>query len=111
MINIFGKNVLLTMPGYFYIHFIVFIFLGSPMYFLNNGAVNISYIAATNLVLIIFPIGIGLMNKLMKIKFKPVINTYFNSPVIDKQSSNNFIPVYLFILLVTIGVTLLYYSC
>ena len=72
MINIFGKNVILTMPGFFYIHFIVFIFLGSPMYFLNKGAVNISYIAATNLVLIIFPMGILLMNKLMKIKDLPL---------------------------------------
>ncbi len=30
IINIFGKNVLLTMPGFFYIHFLVFIFLGKP---------------------------------------------------------------------------------
>ena len=110
MINIFGKNVILTMPGFFYIHFIVFIFLGSPLYFLDQGAVNIYYITATNLVLIIFPMGILLMNNLMKIKFKPVLNSYLDSPVIDKQSSNHFIPVYLFILLITIGVTLLYYS-
>ena len=54
--------------------------------------------------------GILLMNNLMKIKFKPVLNSYLDSPVIDKQSSNHFIPVYLFILLITIGVTLLYYS-
>ena len=98
------------MPGFFYIHFLVFIFLGSPMYFLNKGAINIYYITATNLVLIIFPLGILLMNKLMKIKFEPVLNSYLDSPVIDKQSSNHFIPVYLSILLITIGVTLLYYS-
>ena len=110
MINIFGKNVLLTMPGFFYIHFIVFIFLGSPGYFLNKGAVNIYYITATNLVLIIFPVGILLMNKLMKIKFEPVLNSYLDSTVIDKQSSNHFIPIYLSILFVTIGVTLLFYS-
>ena len=64
MINIFGKNILLTMPGYFYIHFLVFIFLGSPIYFLNKGAINIHYIVATNLVLIILPIGIALVNKI-----------------------------------------------
>ena len=103
MINIFGKNVILTMPGFFYIHFIVFIFLGSPLYFLDQGAVNIYYITATNLVLIIFPMGILLMNKLMKIKFKPVLNTYFDSPVIDKQSNNHFIPVYLWVSLLVLG--------
>ena len=67
MINIFGKNILLTMPGYFYIHFLVFIFLGSPIYYLNQGAINIHYIVATNLVLIILPIGIALVNKIMNI--------------------------------------------
>ena len=110
MINIFGKNILLTMPGYFYIHFLVFIFLGSPIYFLNKGAINIHYIVATNLVLIILPIGISLVNKIMNFQFKLALNTYFDTPVIDKQSGNHFIPVYLFLLLVTIGVTLLYYS-
>ena len=109
MINIFGKNILLTMPGYFYIHFLVFIFLGSPIYFLNKGAINIHYIAATNLVLIILPLGIALLNKIMQIQFKSTLNTYFDTPVIDKQSGNHFIPLYLFILFITIAVTVLYY--
>ena len=109
MINIFGKNILLTMPGYFYIHFLVFIFLGSPIYYLNKGSINIQYIAATNLVLIILPIGIALVNKIMKIQFKSALNTYFDAPVIDKQSGNHFIPLYLLILFTTICVTVLYY--
>ena len=100
MINIFGKNILLTMPGYFYIHFLVFIFLGSPIYFLNKGAINIHYIVATNLVLIILPIGISLVNKIMNFQFKLALNTYFDTPVIDKQSGNHFIPLYLFILFI-----------
>ena len=110
MLKIFGENVLLTMPGYFYIHFIVFIFLGSPIYYLNKGAINIHYIVATNLVLIILPIGIVLVNKIMNIQFKLALNTYFDTPVVDKQSGNHFIPLYLLILFTTICVTVLYYT-
>ena len=67
MFNILGKKMLLTIPGVFYVFFIVFIFIGSPFYFLLKDAVNINYFVAVHLVIILLPIGISLTNKLMKI--------------------------------------------
>ena len=110
MFNILGKKIFLTIPGVFYVFFIVFIFLGSPFCFLKKDAVNINYFLAVHLVLILLPIGISLTNKLMNIEFKEVFNTYLDSPVIDRQPGGHFIPPFLVILLVTIGMTFLYYS-
>ena len=110
MFNILGKKMLLTIPGFFYIFFIVFIALGSPFFFLKKDAVNIDYFIAVHLVLILLPIGILLTNKFMKIDFKEVFNTYLDSPVIDRQPGGYFIVPFLFILFVTLGVTFLYYS-
>ena len=110
MFNLLGKKIFLTIPGVFYVFFIVFIFLGSPYYFLKKDAVNINYFFAVHLVLIILPIGISLTNKLMNIEFKEVFNTYLDSPVIDRQPGSHFIPPFLFILVATLGVTFLYYS-
>jgi len=110
MFNILGQKMILTIPGFFYVFFIVFIFLGSPFYFLKKDAANIYYLVAVHLVLILLPIGILVTNKLMKIKFKEVFNKYLDSPVIDRQPGGYFIPPFLFILFVTLGVTFLYYS-
>ncbi|HIB14146.1 MAG TPA: hypothetical protein EYO19_01655 [Candidatus Marinimicrobia bacterium] len=110
MVKLLGNNFILTLPGFFYVHFIVFIFLGSPVFFLLKGADNFQYIIATHLVMLIFPLGIVIMNKLMKIKFQLVFNSYMQEPVNDEQSGNQFIFLYLFVLGVAITVTLLYYS-
>ena len=110
MVKLLGNNFILTLPGFFYVHFIVFIFLGSPVFFLLKGADNFQYIIATHLVMLIFPLGIVIMNKLMKIKFQSVFNSYMQQPVNDEQSGNQFIFLYLFVLGVAITVTLLYYS-
>ena len=95
MLNILGKKMLLTIPGVFYAFFIVFIFLGSPFYFLKKDALNINYFVAVHLVLILLPIGISLTNKLMKIEFNEIFNKYLESPVIDRQSSGHFMPPFL----------------
>ena len=110
MVKLLGNNFILTLPGFLYVHFIVFIFLGSPVFFLLKGADNFQYIIATHLVILIFPLGIVIMNKLMKIKFQLVFNSYMQEPVNDEQSGNQFIFLYLFVLGVAITVTLLYYS-
>ena len=65
MYKLLGKNMILSLPGYFYIYFIVFIFLGSPFIFIKNGLDNHLYIISTHLVLIILPMSIYLVNKLM----------------------------------------------
>ena len=109
MINILGKNLLLTMPGIFYVYFIVFIFLGSPIYFISKGAINIHYIVAVHLVLIILPVCISLTNNLMRVEFKGTFNTYLAAPVIDKQDKNHFILPFILILFVTLIVTSIYY--
>ena len=110
IVKLMGYNFILTLPGFFYVHFVVFIFLGSPVFFLLKGAANFQYIIATHLVMLIFPLGIAIMNKLMKIDYQLVFNSYMQEPVNDEQSGNQFIFLYLFVLGVAITVTLLYYS-
>ena len=110
MINLLGKNMLLTMPGMFYVFFLIFIYLGSPYYYLYKGAINITYLSAVNSVLIILPLVILFTNKLMNIEFKETFSTYLKKSVIDFQSAPHFIFLYLFILLITISITILYFS-
>ena len=95
IVKLMGYNFILTLPGYFYIHFVVFIFLGSPVYFLLKGAANFQYIIATHLVMLIFPLGIAIMNKLMKIDYQLVFNSYMQERVNDEQSENQFLFLYL----------------
>ena len=86
-----GYNFILTLPGFFYVHFVVFIFLGSPVYFLLKGATNFQYISATHLVMLIFPLGIAIMNKLMKIDYQLTFASYMQEPVNDRQWGNQFL--------------------
>ena len=110
MVKLLGYNFILTLPGFFYIHFVVFIFLGSPVFFLLKGADNFQYIIATHLVLLIFPIGITIINKLMINDYKLTFHSFMNESVIDEQSGNQFLFLYLIILGIAIGITFLYYS-
>ena len=110
MVKLLGYNFILTLPGFFYIHFVVFIFLGSPVFFLLKGADNFQYIIATHLVLLIFPIGITIMNKLMINDYQLTFNSFMNESVIDEQSGNQFLFLYLIILGIAISITFLYYS-
>ena len=70
MVKTLGYNFILTLPGFFYVYFVIFIFLGSPFYFIYQGMNNIYYITATHLVLLIFPIGIIISNRIMNVDFK-----------------------------------------
>ena len=105
-----GYNFILTLPGFFYVHFVVFIFIGSPVFFLLQGATNFQYIIATHLVMLIFPLGIAIMNKLMKINYQLTFATYMQEPVSDRQWGNQFLLLYLAVLGIAMSVTLLYYS-
>ena len=105
-----GYNFILTLPGFFYVHFVVFIFIGSPVFFLLQGATNFQYIIATHLVMLIFPLGIAIMNKLMKINYQLTFATYMQEPVSDRQWGNQFLLLYLAVLSIAMSVTLLYYS-
>ena len=105
-----GYNFILTLPGFFYVHFIVFIFLGSPVFFLFKGATNFQYIIATHLVMLIFPLGIAIMNKLMKIDYQLTFTTYMQESINDQQWGNQFLFLYLAVLGIAMSVTLLYYS-
>jgi len=110
MVKLMGYNFILTLPGFFYVHFVVFIFIGSPVYFLLKGATNFQYIIATHLVMLIFPLGIAIMNKLMKIDYQLVFNSYMQEPVNDQQWGNQFLFLYLAVLGIAMSVTFLYYS-
>jgi len=109
MYKLLGANLILTLPGYFYIHFIIFIYLGSALIFINNGAQNYLYIISTHLVLIILPMGIALTNKLLILNYPMVLNTYLGKPIIDKQSGNQFNILYLIVLCISIAVALVYF--
>ena len=82
MYKLLGTNLFLTLPGYFYIHFIVFIFIGSPLIFIKHGAYNYIYIISTHLVLLIFPLGILITNKLMVIDHPDSVDIYVNETFI-----------------------------
>ncbi len=110
MVKLLGNNFILTLPGFFYVHFVIFIFLGSPVFFLLKGADNFQYIIATHLVMLIFPIGILIMNKLMINDYQLTFNRFMNKPVEDEQPGNQFLFLYLFVLGIAISITLLYYS-
>ncbi|SVC82857.1 uncharacterized protein METZ01_LOCUS335711, partial [marine metagenome] len=110
IVKLMGYNFILTLPGFFYVHFVVFIFFGSPVFFLLKGATNFQYIIATHLVMLIFPLGIAIMNKLMKIDYQLAFTSYMQEPVIDQQWRNQFLFLYLAILGIALSVTFLYYS-
>ena len=46
----------------------------------------------------------------MQIEFKEAFNAYLDSPVVDRQPGTHFMPPFLLILFITIGMTFLYYS-
>jgi hypothetical protein len=110
MYKLLGTNLLLTMPGFFYVNYIIFIFIGSPFIFIDNGADNYLYIISTNLLLIIFPIGIGIVNRLMAKDYPAGLSSFLNKPVVDNQSGKHYSLLYLLILAVSITVTFVYYS-
>ncbi len=110
IVKLLGNNFILTLPGFFYVHFVIFIFLGSPVFFLLKGADNFQYIIATHLVMLIFPMGILIMNKLMINDYQLTFNGFMNKPVEDEQPGNQFLFLYLFVLGIAISITLLYYS-
>ena len=109
MYKLLGKNMILSLPGYFYIHFIVFIFLGSPFIFIINGLDNPLYIISTHLVLIILPMSIYLVNKLMLADYPRELNFYLEAPITDKQPGNQFNIVYCIVLGVSIAITMIYF--
>ena len=108
MICVLGRNFILTLPGFFYLYFIIFIFLGSPYYFIYEGMVNMKYIFATHFVIIIFPITLFLINKLNNIDFAKKLNIYYKSPIIDKQPSSEFFILFYIVLGLTLTVTFIY---
>ena len=110
MVKTLGYNFILTLPGFFYVYFVIFIFLGSPFYFIYQGMNNTYYITATHLVLLIFPIGIIISNRIMNVDFKTQLNKYFNMPIIDNQPGKEFLIIFIIILSVTLAVTMLYFS-
>ncbi len=110
IVKLSGKNFILTLPGFFFIHFVIFIFIGSPWYYLHKGGTNHLYLLATHLVLIIFPLGVLLTNTLMQVKFYDDFTQYLSEKIVDKQPGNQFIMFYMFGLLIALGVTFLYFS-
>ena len=109
MYKLLGKNMILSLPGFFYIYFIVFIFLGSPFIFIINGLDNYLYIISTHLVLIILPMSIYLVNTLMFADYPQELNSYLEASIIDKQPGNQFSIVYFILLGVSIVITMIYF--
>ncbi|MDP6571117.1 MAG: hypothetical protein QGF57_07770 [Candidatus Marinimicrobia bacterium] len=110
MVKLSGKNFILTLPGFFYIHFVIFIFIGSPWFYLYRGGVNHLYILATHLVILILPLGVLLSNKLLRVNFSDDFNHYLSQKMEDKQPGNQFFMFYLFALIIALAVTFLYFS-
>ena len=110
MYRLLGKNFLITMPGFFYLNFVIFIFIGSPFIFYDNGSNNYLYIISTNLVLIIFPFSIYIVNSIFCPNYPQTFNLYLDKKIYDLQKGMSFYPLYLIILIISVSITLIYYS-
>ena len=57
ILRLYGRNFIITIPGLYYTFYVVFIFVGSPVVFIQNNYDNIYYYLSTHLGLIFSIIG------------------------------------------------------
>lgn len=100
-----------TIPGFFFIFFLVFIYAGSfYVYSTNQDWASTKYFLAVNSVLLLIPVGITIANIFFRFKPKTELDSYFQMPLQDNLKDSVFIIPYILIIFFTIGLFAHYLS-
>jgi len=103
-----GTVIIPTFPLIYFVFYVLLIYLGSFQIFFENNMDNPKYFIATNLTLLLFPLGTWLANIILKYKPRTEVLTYIKKPIVKVSYDFKNIFLFIFLLLISISFSLLY---
>ena len=110
MFRIYGRNFIITIPGLYYIFYIVFIFVGSPFVFIQYNFDNIYYYSSTHFGLILPIIGMFIGVKFTNRDAKASFFNFLSQPFSTQLGGFSFFLPFSILCLVSLAISLKYLS-
>ncbi|MCH8303873.1 MAG: oligosaccharide repeat unit polymerase [Candidatus Marinimicrobia bacterium] len=110
ILRIYGRNFIVTIPGMFYLSYIILIFVGSPVVFIDSNYSALAYYISTHLGMFLPILGIMFVNHYSQTNTRSALEKFLQKPLVERYGGASFRIPFLILCAVSIAVSYKYLS-